>query len=129
MPSRKRSPLAIFLPFALFSLAWLACDWFDDYTLEKETIFQVHLTPVFAAAAIGGGRSDDEGKEHGVEIRIVVPKRFATIARRFKLSPERLAYLLCADFALRPPSCLTIVVRYVRASFCSPRRKGRGSPL
>lgn len=83
--------------------------------------------------ALSSGRSHagqmlppEAERNRDLEIRIQVPERFGTLARKFKMSPERLAYLLCADFAYRPPSCLTIVVRYVRASVCVPRRKERG---
>ena len=49
-------------------------------------------------------------------IQLLLPKGFGTVARKFKLTPERLAYLLCADFLYRPPSSLTVMVRQTGSS-------------
>ncbi len=38
-----------------------------------------------------------------------IPSQFGAVANRFLLSPERLAYLLCADFALHPPKELIVI--------------------
>ncbi len=38
-----------------------------------------------------------------------IPPAFFEVANRFLISPERLGYLLCADFALHPPKELIVI--------------------
>jgi hypothetical protein len=46
-----------------------------------------------------------------VQITVEVPVVFCELASRFLLDPPELARMLCEDFALDPPACLTIISR------------------
>lgn len=51
-----------------------------------------------------------------MKVLLDLPDEFEEVATKFLLSPDRLAYLLCADFAFRPPRRLIVVERAERAS-------------
>lgn len=44
-----------------------------------------------------------------VDLTHEVPREFIASARKLKLKPERLAKILCEDFARHAPKCLTII--------------------
>lgn len=46
-----------------------------------------------------------------MKVLLDLPDEFEAVATRFLLSPDRLAYLLCSDFAFHPPRRLIVVER------------------
>lgn len=65
-------------------------------------------------------KAELEGGE--IEVRVKLPRRFAREARRFHLTTQAYAYLLCMDAIYRPPSGLMVVCQKVCCAICRRRR-------